>query len=380
MSRPQAWTWSAVAFVVAMAILGAVVEHYTHKAVEGVEGRFGYTPNPEGTRQFLAELDQPLFSDAAREVIKNAKGVDTFLYRYADKAHRQVYGKPYGPWKQGIGDCVSFGWAMGSYVGQCVDWANGELAEPPKLVATEPLYSGSRTAGRLPPVTQAGFSDGSYGGAAARWVSGKCKDPTVGGILFRDKYNGVDLTTYSPQRAKEWGNVLCGGGPSGLALARLANTHTAKNVALVKSFDEAAASIESGYCVPVCSGVGFSSQRDADGFAPRQGSWAHCMCFIAVRYKANEGKRDGLLCMNSWGVFNAGPKWPADQPDGSFWVSRETVDVMLSGQDSFAIGGVNGFRYRDLDHGGWMQPARPESQVARPHTARLVADVFKLGL
>ena len=356
MSRADRWSWSAVAFVVVMAILGALVERATHRAANSLEHQFGYTPDPEGTRRFLQELDQPLFSDAAKEVIQNAKGVDTFLYRYADKAHRQVYGKPYGPWKQGIGDCVAFGWALGSYVGQSTSWANGELAEPPKLVATEPLYSGSRTAGRLPPVTQAGFSDGSYGGAAARWVAGKCRDTTVGGILFRDRYAGVDLTNYSPQRAKEWGNVLCGGGANGLALARLANKHPARNVALVKTFDEAAASIESGYPVPVCSGVGFSSQRDADGFAVRQGSWAHCLCFISVRYAKNEGKRDGLLAMNSWGIWNGGPKWPHDQPDGSFWVSREIVDAMLSGQDSFAIGGVDGFKYRDLDHGGWLQP------------------------
>ncbi len=379
MSKAAQWSWSAVAFVIVMAILGALVDRATRKAVDAIDGNYGYTPDPEGTKQFLRELDQPLFSDAAREVINNAKVRDTFLYRYADKAHRQVYGKPFGPWKQGIGDCVSFGWAMGSYVGQCTSWANGELPDPPKLVATEPLYSGSRTAGRLPPVTQAGFSDGSYGGAAARWVSGKCKDKTVGGILFREQYPGADLTTYSPQRAKEWGNVLCGGGQVGLSLARLANKHTAKNVALVRSFDEAAASIESGYPVPVCSGVGFSSQRDADGFSPRQGSWAHCMCFIAVRYAKNEGKRDGLLCINSWGLFNAGPKWPADQPDGSFWVSRETADAMLSGQDSFAIGGVEGFKYRDLDHGGWLQPA-PAPVNARTQPARLVADVYKLGL
>lgn len=354
MSRGERWSISAVAFVIAMAILGVFVERATRRAVDAAAGQFGYVPNPEGTQAFLAELDHPLFSDAAREVITNAKGKDTFLYRYADAAHRKVYGTPFGPWRQGIGDCVSFGWSMGSYVGQATAWANGELADPPKLVATEPLYSGSRTAGRMPPVTQAGFSDGSYGGAAARWVSGKCKDQTVGGILYRQPYDGVDLTTYSPQRAKEWGNLLCGGGSRGLALARQANKHTATHVALVKTFDEAAASIESGYCVPVCSGVGFSSQRDADGFSPRQGSWAHCMCFIAVRYAKNEGKRDGLLCMNSWGVFNSGPKWPPDQPDGSFWVSRETVDAMLSGQDSFAIGGVDGFKYRDLDHGNWL--------------------------
>ena len=378
MSRDERWSVGTVTFFIVMAILGALVQQATNKVVSRVEGQFGYVPDPIGTRQFLAELDQPLFSDAARDVIKNAKGKDTFLYRYADRAHRQVYGTPFGPWRQGIGDCVSFGWAMGSYVGQCVDWAEGELPEPPKVVATEAIYSGSRTAGRLPPVTVAGYSDGSYGGAAARWVAGKCKDPSVGGILFRQQYAGVDLSTYSPTRAKEWGNVLCGGGQPGLDLARLANKTTATHVALVRSFDEAAASLESGFCVPVCSGVGFSSQRDADGFAPRSGSWAHCMCFIAVRYAKNEGKRDGLLCINSWGnSWNAGPKWPADQPDGSFWVSRETVDAMLSGQDSFSISGVN-FRYRDLDHGKWLTPAPPEKQ-AHVSPARLITDVYQMS-
>jgi hypothetical protein len=52
---------------------------------------------------------------------------------------------------------------------------------------------------------------------------------------------------------------------------------------------------------------------------------------------------------------------------------------MLSGQDSFAIGGVDGFKYRDLDHGGWLQPA-PAPVNARTQPARLVADVYKLGL
>ncbi len=374
MSKAAQWSWSAVAFVIVMAILGALVDRATRRAVDAVAGNFGYTPNPEGTREFLRELDQPLFSDAAREVLLNAKQQDTFLYRYADKAHRQVYGKPFGPWKQGIGDCVSFGWGMGSYVGQCVDWEQGRLPDPPLLICTEAIYGGSRTAGRLPPVQFAGWSDGSYGAAAARWVAG-LKNGT-GGIIYRRDYPGIDLTTYSPQLAKNWGAYGCGG-QEHTYLAKEANKHTAKHVALVRSFDEAAASIESGYCIPVCSGVGFSSQRDADGFSPRQGSWAHCMVFISVRYAKNEGKRDGLLCMNSWGTFNAGPKWPADQPDGSFWVSRETVDAMLSGQDSFAIGGVEGFKYRDLDHGGWLQPA-PAQKLPQP--ARLVSDVYRIGL
>ena len=127
----------------------------------------------------------------------------------------------------------------------------------------------------------------------------------------------------------------------------------------VRTWDEAAAAIESGYPVVVCSMQGFQTRRDEDGFCagPPGLRWAHCMCFVAVRY----GSRPGLLCLNSWGP-NAcgGPKWPSDQPDGSFWVEKVTADRMLSAGDSFAVGSISGFGFRDLHHGGWLMPA-PEN-------------------
>jgi hypothetical protein len=122
-------------------------------------------------------------------------------------------------------------------------------------------------------------------------------------------------------------------------------------VALVKTFDEAAAAIASGYPVPVCSGQGFSSTRDKDGFSRASGSWSHCMCFNSVRFD-----RRGLLCQNSWGPdWIKGPKWPEDQPDGSFWVDEATVNRMLRGEDSFAVSAYEGFPYRDLKHGDWVR-------------------------
>jgi hypothetical protein len=315
-------------------------------------GNFGYTPNPEGSRQFLRELRQPYFSDAGAEILDNAQGRDTFLWRYADRAHRQVYGKPYGPWKQGIGDCVSFGFALSAYVGQAVDFCEGELPEPPLLVATEPLYGGSRCESRG--IEFAGWQDGSYGAAAARWVAG-LKNGT-GGIIYRKKYGTNDLTEYDPQRAKDWGAYGCGG-RGNTELDHVANEHTVRAVALVTNWQEAAASIEAGAPVAVCCGVGFSSRRNKDGFSERiYPGWAHCQAMIAVRYAHNEGGRDGILVMNSWGVWNGPPenKWPKDQPDGSYWVSRETVNEMLKGGDSFSLAGVNGFRWRELNHGDFL--------------------------
>lgn len=357
--RAQMWTWSAIGFVVFAAVLGAVVDYVTHKALRAAEHRMGWTPNPEGTKAFLRELERPTFRQAAPDVIAAAKGRDAYLYRYADRAHQARYGTPYCPWNQGdIGTCVSFGWGMGSYVGQCVDWCQGGLAEPPLEVATEPIYAGSRTEGRVPPVTFAGYSDGSYGAAAARWVAGLKNGH--GGILYRQKYGDVDLTKYEIPRAKEWG--ARGVSPQ---LAAEANKHTARAVALVETWQGLTAALENGLCVPICSNVGFKGQdRDADGFLKRNGSWAHCMVVIAVKYAANNGHgsatpmqhpRDGVLVMNSWGSnWVRGGKHPADQPDGSFWIERRDAEAILAQGDSFVIGSVEGFKPRNLVNDGWM--------------------------
>ena len=310
---------------------------------------YGYRPNPDGTARFLSELQQPLFRDAGKDAILKARGKDTFLYRAAYEAHQELYETPWVVGKQSIGDCVSWGWAHGVWIAQCVDWEQGLLDQPPPFPSTESIYGGSRVEARgrdgSGRSAVGGWSDGSYGGAAARW----CRD---WGVVYRQPQStGVDLTNYSGERARQWGAYGNGGQGDGGRLDEVAKSHPCEYVALVKTFDEAAAAIESGYPVAVCSMVGFSSQRDSDGFCRRSGTWAHCMSFIAVRY----GSRPGLLCLNSWGPsWVRGPKWPEDMPEGSFWVDKDTVDAMLRGGDSFAVGSVAGFDWRDLDHGEWM--------------------------
>lgn len=374
---PLSLRWIVSAILVGAAVWSAaqVVDGLYSKYVRPRSTDFGYTPNPDGVRRFLTELEHPTFRDAGREAIARAKGKDSFPYRAAIKAHQAVYQKPFGPWDQGsAGTCVSFGFAMGSYIGQCVDWTTGRLPTPPPLVATEPIYGGSRTAGRLPPVTFAGWSDGSYGGAAARWVAG-LKNGT-GGILYRQAYGAHDLTQYSITLSREWGAY---GVPADLA--KEANKHTARAVALIESYEGLCAALESGYCVPVCSNVGFArtTVRDKDGFLPRGGTWNHCMVAIACRHASNEGGRDGILLMNSWGGrWCSGPRWPADQPDGSFWISKADATAIIAQGDSFAIGGVDGFAYRELDNGNWLGPIDGISKE-QPQPARLIAGTYSLA-
>lgn len=312
--------------------------------LRGKAEKFGYTPDPDGTKKFLGELDKPLFAQAGAEAIREAQGKDTFLYRAAYKAHQAVYDRPWTVGRQGIGDCVSWGFAHAAWIAQSVDWETGKLAQPPPFPCTESLYGGSRVEARGKKT--AGYSDGSYGGAAAKWIRDW-------GIIYRQQYPGHDLTQYSAARAKDWGNWGNGGQHDNGKLDEIAKLHPAKHVALVRNFKEAAAAIESGFPVAVCSGYSFSTSRDQQGFSSRtpQG-WAHCMALISVRYD-----RPGCLCLNSWGPsWVSGPKFPDDMPEGSFWIDARHIDGMLAGQDSFAVGSIDGFKWRDLHHGDWLSP------------------------
>ena len=366
----SSWSWSAITFAIFLAVLTTLVSRYVNRLANQVD-QFGYIPDPAATQEFLRELAEPRFAQAGAECMTKVVKQDTFLWRYADEAHMQVYGKPFTLWNQGsAGTCVSFGWALGSYIGQCVDWKQGEQPKPPLLVATEPIYGGSRTLARMPPVSFAGYSDGSYGGAAARWVAGKCKDPAVGGIIYREVIGKYDLSKYSISMSREWG---ANGPPR--EIATRAAEHRALAVAQVTTWDELVAAITAGYCVPICSNVGFAATnvRDKDGFLPRGGQWNHCMVAVAVRFADGPGKRDGACIANSWGLtWVTGGKYPADQPDGSFWVSRADIEAILRQGDSFAIGGVAGFPWRQLEHREWMTPAPPQT------TAKAVSHALAL--
>lgn len=361
----------ALAFFAVMLLLGlaviALLQPRDGRPVSiGIGGEnFGYTPNPEGVAKFLEELPQPMFREAGAETIREARGVDTFLYRSAIKAHHALYGRPWVCERQGIGDCVSWGWAHGVWIAQAVDWETGRLAMPPPFPSTEAIYGGSRVEARGKPGDGAapvgGYSDGSYGAAAARWVRDW-------GVIYREEVGGHDLRVYSADRAKAWGAYGNGGKGDGGKLDTLAKRHPAQYVAMVTTWEEAAAAIEAGFPIPVASNQGFASVTDEHGYAAASGSWAHEMCFVAVRYAKNSTPQnptpsDALLCLNSWG-----PRWityrgkfPADQPDGSFWVTRSTVERMLSQKDSFAVGSIKGFGWRNLHNGNWFQP--PPSDV-----------------
>jgi hypothetical protein len=325
-------------------------------AVEG----FGWTPNPAGVREFLAELDRPYFADAAPEAMAKAERVNTFLYRAMNKAHMARYGKPFTAWKQSIGDCVSFGAAAAVYCSESITFDLGQLAEPPLIPSTEAIYGGSRVEARGKPGDGArpvgGWSDGSYGGAAARWLRDW-------GVVYRQPFDdlGYDLTTYSGDRAKSWGAYGAGGEGDAGRLDERAKRHPARHVVQVRTWDELVAAITAGFPVTIASNQGFASRTNAAGIAEARGTWMHQMCIVGIRFADNSPDgveaADAALVLNSWGTkwISYAGRYPADQPDGTFWARRKIVERILAQDDSYAIGDVKtGFKWRDIHHDRWL--------------------------
>jgi len=350
----------------------------------------GYVPQPKQAEQFIKSLPAPTLEQANPQLFQ-ARGPPTahlsqtatdrkpvLLYRALLGAYKAKYGKPFVVGTQKIGDCTSWGWAHACDIVLAIDFLSGRSGDF-HMVATEATYGLGRVEGAGLSYNRSG--DGSYGAAMAKGV-------TNFGLLFRKDYSGLgsaeyDLRIYSGAKAKSWGAYGCGGKNDAGRLDAEAKRHAVKQVAIVASFTTAAAAIENGYPVPVCSGRGFNSTRDAEGFLRASGSWPHCMCFVGVRYD-----RPGLLCLNSWGpewvsggkwptlaqMVNAkggdgaqldplpylypegpqlvaGPKWEgsSDMPDGSFWVDAKVVDSMLSGRDSYAVSNLVGFPRQELN-------------------------------
>lgn len=315
----------------------------------------GYVPDPVGVERFLQELPQPFFAQAGAECVKKATGKDVFLYRHMLDAHQARYGKPFVVGRQQIGSCVAWGAMHAVYCGESVSWAIGERPYPPIMPATAPIYGGSRVEARQDnpegfdgSSPRGGFSDGSYGAAAAKWLKNW-------GVVYATDYPGVfDYSTagFLGSREKEEGAYGAGGKGDNYKVDRLAKQHPCRHVAKVSTWDELCAALESGYPVTVASSQGFASSTNEWGIAEGSGSWAHQMFICAVAHKKNGRTPEDVACIgNSWGpnwIRYAGKKIDPEMPDGFFFARRSVVERMIR-SDSWAIG-ETAFRWRDVDH------------------------------
>jgi hypothetical protein len=288
----------------------------------------GWIKDPHAVEAAMNSLPHPVFQDSWGPMKDSGRNKVCLLYSYI----KEVAGKV--PIRiQTVGDCVAQGAAYAVDASKCVDIVvNNEREEWVAETATEDIYGGCR-------VQIGGGSvkgDGAYGVWGARY----CNEY---GAVPRGKYGNVDLREYSGSKARSWG-MPSGGVPK--SLLKISKQHPILTVSRVDSYEQARDLLANGYAITVSSNQGFSSRRDSEGFAKPKGEWAHQMCLLGVDDKY---KRPGVLCMNSWGVWNAGPK-RNDQPDGSFWIDADEVErSMLKVGDCWAFSGYEGFKPRKLD-------------------------------
>lgn len=250
-----------------------------------------------------------------------------------------------------VGSCVSFGTNNAVARSLAVSIANGKAAFEFKDIAEEVTYGGSRVqvgGGRI-------NGDGSVGAWAADFVK-------KWGVVAREKVGDYDLSTYSVTRCRDFGRQ---GVPAPLQAA--AKNNPVQSITMVRTWAEAKRALANGYAMSVCSGQGFTMQRDANGICRASGSWAHCMCLDG--YATINGKEYGHI-VNSWGPnAHTGPVGPGDPPPCGFYADANVVNRMLGEGDSWAFSNVVGFPIQTLDWFVRREP-RPLDIFAhkwRPH-------------
>ena len=302
----------------------------------------GWVDKPEEVKQTRETSENwfPSFAAAAPDVrLEDDNFPDTFLW----DAELAVLGKLLPAFHQTLGTCVSQGWgrAIQDLLLQAI--MLGETSEVwHGLVATEPLYVGSRIevgGGRL------GNSQGSIGAWMAKFIQ-------QWGFLLRLKYGQFDFRTPNDNWAQQYGSSSGGLPPELEAIAR---RHPVRYVAPVTTAPELRASISKmRRPVPVCSNQGFTNTRDAEGFDHPNGVWNHCMVWRGYfRARGGPKGREAFVCQQSWGNQPTGPNKiylhsgrVVELPEGCFAVDWAVADRMLRQGDSFTVADAEGFRAR----------------------------------
>jgi hypothetical protein len=293
---------------------------------------FGYEANPAATRQFVSTLAYPTLATAGPQLALD-QSKDVFL------GHALLTCNP--AWKRGaqqIGSCVGWGWALAvDVLAACDVVCRGEPESYGGDSLAAATYGFSRVEARNQKVNNNG--DGSYGGAAARAVT------KYGTLHIGQDYNGRVFSESTGQLEKEWGR---NGVPDDLEV--FAAEHKVSSVTLCTTFEDAATAIQNAYPVALCSGLGFRMTFEGGlhaGYLTQSGSWAHCQMILGVRWKPEPA----LYICNSWGDCYSGPvdeSLPKVFQRCGGWVRAATATRMLSGEDSFALAGYEGFKPRSL--------------------------------
>ena len=291
---------------------------------------FGYVPNPRATAAFDERIPKQ-YGDSLNALPYDLKR-SAFPYRvmqrfYRGSARRIRDGRMTARNQGGIGSCVGHG---GAYAARTTAVCDIMLRREPEYV---PQLDGARVdvspsycygASRM-----AGGALGSWQGSNGSWMTDALIKYGVAWEIKTDRYNLSEYTT------GDAGDFARRGVPGAI----LEDSGRAKfgAYARVTEPEQAVAAVQNGYGMHLCSGLGWASGRDADGFARRSGSWAHCqgfgLCYVNYEGFGARPARKGIGIWNSWGDnWNGGDLggMTPDLPWGSYIWDYDDFAMCLS--------------------------------------------------
>lgn len=146
---------------------------------------------------------------------------------------------------------------------------------------------------------------------------------------------GEDFRVYSAGTANEFG---ARGPPE--HLKPIAALYKSPGYYKVRSWEDLRGAIANGHPVVFGSNISFGPRygqvKDRNGVLRQRwwGRWNHSMLFIGI----DDRSEKGALIMNSWGSnWVSGPKRFKDEPDGCFWVTKQSAENIIKQGDTYAL-------------------------------------------
>jgi len=305
-----------------------------------VERNFGYW-RPHVLKRRKPKMAAWALPAAVRENSKAKKGESVLIA----KAFFDLWpGWNHG--LQGTGDCVSWGQSHMGDVTMANIAANGKQAKPDALICQESIYG----FGKCELVNNySNHGAGMYGeGAAAA-----C---TKFGTLYRKKYPGHDLTSYSGSRAVAWGERprTTHGVPD--ELEEFAAEHKWKDHVVVTDAESGIALLRAGYAWNYCGYTYWGTTRNSEGIATRFQSGWHSMTCTGVMVDDDDDPIAWWIANTGHGNHCNGPVGPFPMPTAyaqcGSWVPDSKVRKAMAAGDCPAATPVAGWPVLDLEDWG----------------------------
>lgn len=296
---------------------------------------YGWVP-PSPEERALAQDN--VYTQQLRELVKYNDDSDVLLYRFLYRALKESNQLTPAEIESGRLDslnqtsfphCVGFATARGlDILAACDIYIRGEQEKWKDEFSPHGMYSITRQ-----------DNLGRFGGSTGSWM---VETMQKYGTLNEIDYGDFNAENISGNEARTWQER---GVPK--EILEKAKDHPVIACALVKTTEEAKASLQNGYPINLCSNIGYNNTRDSAAFLKRQGSWGHSMCLVGWR-SASSG-REGFLILQSWGDdWASGNIYPEDMPKGAFFVSPQDLQLHLNSGDCYAMAGYQGFKRRPL--------------------------------